>query len=116
MNGIPTPTLDAFLDAVKDIGDKAPVRIKTVSCSRAEVGDSKKGRPLSCYSGGCYRKYAVGLVNAMSRNTIRIECAAVKGAAAIVGVKVEVAVMMGVTEESAVGKREGSSKIPGGIG
>lgn len=31
VNGIPTPTLDAFLEAVKDIGDKSPVRVKTVS-------------------------------------------------------------------------------------
>ena len=27
---MPTPTLDAFLVAVKDIGHKSPVRVKTV--------------------------------------------------------------------------------------
>lgn len=31
VNGISTPTLDAFLEAVKDIGDKSAVRVKTVS-------------------------------------------------------------------------------------
>jgi len=31
VNGIPTPTLDAFLDVVKHIGDKSPARVKTVS-------------------------------------------------------------------------------------
>lgn len=30
VNGVPTPTLDTFLDAVKDIGDKSPARVKTV--------------------------------------------------------------------------------------
>ncbi len=31
VNGIPTPTLDAFLDVVRHIGDKSPARVKTVS-------------------------------------------------------------------------------------
>ncbi|CAM9978116.1 unnamed protein product, partial [Hapterophycus canaliculatus] len=31
VNGIPTPSLDAFLDVVKHLGDKSPARIKTVS-------------------------------------------------------------------------------------
>lgn len=31
VNGVPTPTLDAFLNVVKHIGDKSPARVKTVS-------------------------------------------------------------------------------------
>ncbi|CAM9446610.1 unnamed protein product [Discosporangium mesarthrocarpum] len=30
VNGSPTPTLDAFLKVVKNLGDKSPVRLKTV--------------------------------------------------------------------------------------
>lgn len=40
VNGVLTPTLDAFLDVVKYIGDKSPARVKTVS-KRSAVGRSK---------------------------------------------------------------------------
>ena len=31
MNGHPTPDLDAFIDAISGLGDRAPVRLNTVT-------------------------------------------------------------------------------------
>ena len=53
VNGVPTPTLDAFLTAVKDIGHKSPVRVKTVSIEQSILF-------MSCISNGNRKTSPIG--------------------------------------------------------